>query len=401
MIADMSNLLPGYSTRSASFENESGAPGAGGTVAGGRKGRPCSVVPAGETMVLTELEGPGTVRHFWIAFRLAPPEEMRSLHLEVFYDDSTEPSISVPLLDYFGLPHGRFTEYYSEYSSCAEGRGMSSYLPIPFRSKVRFELQNRSPHPFAIYHQITWTQDPERSGGLLHAVFRRENPTTLGQDFAILEGLRGRGRFAGCNVGVRILEDRTHWYGEGEVKMFIDDDDEYPTICGTGLEDYVSSAWGLGRHSAPYMGSPLHVGPPVVDGEEKTEDLVSFYRWHALDPVVFERGLRVTIQQIGAAFFSAERSDEFHALRTSRMPTGWLPLGEFPELSEISGGGLFERVDDYCATAFVYLEDIQGVPRPDHHTVTADIERLPFEKATTNEDLHRKIDAVLADRLVR
>ena len=225
---------------------------------------------------------------------------MRALFLEVFYDGANEPSVSVPCLDFFGLPHGRPVAYDSALTAAQEGRGFNSYVPMPFDRSIRIELVNGAPRPTILYYQVDYTLQPDLPDdlGRLHVSFRRENPTVLRRDFVIADGLRGPGRFLGCNVGVRVI-DHGAWYGEGEVKIYRDGDDELPTICGTGLEDYVGSAWGMGAHSAPYGGAPLVVG----DGSGPNPDFVGFYRWHVPDPVMFERSLRVTIQQIGAMFF--------------------------------------------------------------------------------------------------
>ena len=165
--------------------------------------------------------------------------------------------------------------------------------------------------------------------GLKGRYDERENPTTPGRDFVVSEGLQGPGRFLGWTGGVRVL-DGTHWWGEGEVKMYFDGE-ERPTICGTGTEDYVDSAWGLGPFAAPESGAPLVVANGK--GHERVNHrLVSFYRWHLSDAVVFERDLRVTVQQLGM---------------------------------DLHGPGLFERSDDWCATAFTYCAEAQRVHRVD------------------------------------
>ena len=124
---------------------------------------------------------------------------------------------------------------------------------MPFAQHVRVEVTNSAPTPMLLYYQIDYTLEPARddADSFLHAAFRRENPTVLRRDFVIADGLVGPGRFVGCNVGVRVL-DEGMWYGEGEVKVYRDGDAEFPTICGTGLEDYVGSAWGLGSHHEYY-----------------------------------------------------------------------------------------------------------------------------------------------------
>src|SRR5262245_18572791 len=139
-------------SRAVTFENPTGARCAGGAAHAGRKGAPSRRIEPGETIVLADLEGPGTIRHVWMTFPPAPPARMRALVLEVFYDGGDEPSISVPALDFFGLPHGRPAAYASALLSAQEGRGFNAYLPIPFRRRIRIELRNASPRPTVLYY---------------------------------------------------------------------------------------------------------------------------------------------------------------------------------------------------------------------------------------------------------
>ena len=238
-----------------------------------------------------------------------------------------------------------------------------------------------------LYYQVDYTLQPELPAdlGLLHVTFRRENPTVMRRDFVIADGLRGPGRFLGCNVGVRVI-DPADWYGEGEVKIYRDGDAELPTICGTGLEDYVGSAWGMGAHSAPYGGAPLI----VESGQQPNPDFVGFYRWHVPDPVMFERDLRVTIQQIGAMFFAAGQEAELEAYEKTNPVAG---EGWLRDLAPgLLAWGIAERVDDYCATAYVYCLEPQPVPRLDIDAALADIERRDYEKALPQEFLSTALD---------
>jgi len=201
------------------------------------------------------------------------------------------------------------------------------------------------------------------------------------QDFVISEGLDGPGRFLGCVVGVRVV-DSGAWYGEGEVKIYRDGDTAFPTICGTGLEDYVGSAWGLGQHAAPYGGAPLIVTPPGDGGSggdlaTPSPDFVGFYRWHLADPVMFERDCRVTIQQIGAVSFRPGQESELEAYERTNPVAG---EGWYRDIDRgILAWGITERVDDYCATAYLYCQERQAVPRVDLATALADIERRDYE----------------------
>lgn len=368
-----------YHSRSISFENPSGARGAGGTKHGGRKGAPARRIEAGERVVLADIEGPGTVRHLWLTVFPARPEVLRALLLEVTYDGLAGPSVSVPLVDFFGVPHGRPVPYASVLTTIQEGRGFNSYLPMPFGARFRLEFVNASARAVPLFYSLDYTLDPpddDRPASHLHVSWRRENPTTLGRDFVIIDGLDGPGRFVGCNVGVRVL-DKGDWYGEGEVKVYLDGDRDHPTICGTGLEDYVGSAWGMGPHAAPYAGAPLEVRPPDPAAQPQP-DFVGFYRWHVPDPILFSTDLRVTIQQIGIFLFRAGQEDEFERRKATRVVAGegWL-VDPSPGLV---GQGIVERVDDYCATAFVYCERPQMVTPVDVELAVADIERRPYEQ---------------------
>lgn len=378
MWLDPSKIDTALDSRAVTFENPTGERGAGGSTFDGRKGAPSRRLGPGEKVTLADVEGPGVIRHIWMTFPPQPPEVMRAMWMEVFYDGAPEPSISVPLLDFFGLPHGRPRPYASALASSQEGRGFNAYFPMPFRRSARIEVTNSAPRPMDLYFQIDYTLEIIEESSYLHIAWRRENPTTMESDFTILDGLRGPGRFLGCVVGVRVTDEGL-WYGEGEVKIYKDGDTDLPTICGTGLEDYVGSAWGLGPHDAPYAGAPVDVRP-----EGRLEpDFVGFYRWHVPDPVMYERDLRVTIQQIGAHFFADEAS--FVAFEKSHPAAGrgW----DMQPRSGLYATGIHERVDDYCAAAFVYCRDAQAVSRLDIAEAVADVGRLDYEHQLPMEGL--------------
>jgi hypothetical protein len=220
-LLDPSHIDPRIDARAATFENPTGARGAGGTAHGGRKGAPNRTLQPGETVVLADLEGPGVIRHIWFTIPTMRPERMRAQVFEVRYDGKDEPSISAPILDLFGLPHGRPKDFTSAVLTAQEGRGFNSYLPMPFRDRIHVTYTNHADRPVTLYYQLDYTLQPQLPAGLgyLHVAFRRENPTVLRQDFVITEGLRGPGRFLGCAVGIRVI-DHANWYGEGEVTVF-------------------------------------------------------------------------------------------------------------------------------------------------------------------------------------
>jgi hypothetical protein len=377
MWPDPSRLDLSLESRAITFENPTGERGAGGASYGGRKGSPWRMIAPGATRTLADIRGPGTIRHVWCTVPPAPPDQLRALMLDVFYDDLEEPSVSVPLLDFFGAPHGRPVDYASLLTVIAEGRGFNAYFPMPFRDRIRVELRNESLGTTQLYFQIDYTLHEElpADAAYLHVTFRRENPTTMRDDFTIVDGLSGPGRFLGCVVGVRPI-DGGRWYGEGEVKVYLDGDRELPTICGTGLEDYVGSAWGMGAHAGPYAGAPLDVRPPESD-MFTIPDYVGFYRWHIPDPIVFASELRVTIQQIGAAWFAPGEEEHADAYFAGNPPAGrGLLHNALPGMAVM---GIAERIDDYSAAAFVYCQTPQAVPRVVAALATANIDRRPYE----------------------
>jgi D-arabinan exo alpha-(1,3)/(1,5)-arabinofuranosidase (non-reducing end) len=377
---DLLAVTPTVDCRAVSFENATGARGAGGRAAGGRKGSPSRRIGPGSRTPLCDLAGPGAIRHVWLTIPPAPPEVMRAVVLEIFHDDLDEPSVSVPVVDFFGVPWGRPVHVATALTSIQEGRGFNSYIPIAFDDRIRIDVFNGSERTLDLYYQLDLTLEPERPVGTaakLHATFRRQNPTVLQDDFVICEGLRGPGRFLGCVVGVRTLTEGL-WYGEGEVKVYLDGDDDLPTICGTGLEDYVGTAWGMGPHQAPYQGSPLDVRPPNRPAM-LSPDFVGFYRWHVPDPIMFAESLKVTIQQIGFQLFVAGEAERLAS--TVVAGNGWV---EHPPPGALAAG-IAERVDDYCATAFVLCSEAQPIPRVDVAAAIADIERREYEQPSSME----------------
>lgn len=373
---DPAHLWPDHESRAVTFENPTGARGAGGTAAGGRKGAPNRVIAPGETIDLVDIAGPGRIGHVWMTvgslpdISVAPPAFLRAQVLEVFYDDQREPSVSVPVPDLFGAVHGVGASYTSSLTTVNERRAYASRVPMPFGDRVRIRYTNAADRPALLYFQVDLLLGPEPPDtGRLHVVFRRENPTALGEDFEIVpDSLRGPGRILGWNGGIRPVAD-PWWWGEGEVKVYFDGEAQ-PTICGTGSEDNWDSAWCLGTYAAPEAGAPLCVAP---GGDDRNGvSLASWYRWHLSDPLVFTHSARMTIQQIGSVFLRAddpEADDVRDRLQTAGH--GWLDLG--------AGGAftLYERADDWCSTAFVYCAEPQPVARYDVAAGTADLTGVP------------------------
>ena len=198
------------------------------------------------------------------------------------------------------------------------------------------------------FYEVDWTIGDEHGPDTLwfHAHWRRENPTTLREDFVFLPHIQGRGRYLGVNFGVIADLSTYHrtWWGEGEVKIFLDGDCGRPTLCGTGTEDYIGTGWGQNRYGNLYQGCPLADNARMHYG---------FYRLHIPDPVFFQREIRATIQQIGNA--GAEGSE---MLRRRGLPVYY---GE--ELADLDKYGNFERQDDWSSCAWFYLDrPVNGLP---------------------------------------
>ena len=330
---------PTLKSRAITAENQTGAVGQGGQEGKGRKGLPCLWnLEKDQVYTFAEIEGPGMIRHIWITVQNTGPEKMRNLILRFYWDGQDTPSVEAPLSDFFGVSHGRTAAYESEYITMPEGKGFNCYFPMPFAKKAKLTVTNETGEDAGMFfYQVDYTlgDEVDKDCPYFHAQFRRDPNTTMYEDYVILDGVKGRGRYLGANIGLIDRFAGTEvWWGEGEVKMFIDGDQGFPTICGTGAEDYAGSGWGLGEFHAREMGSPLAKSP-----------YHSFYRFHVRDPIYFNEEIKVTIQQIGNDG-SPDAAD----------PEG--PLGEFIEKGfykkDTLGGGIFERVDDMCSTAYWY-----------------------------------------------
>jgi hypothetical protein len=332
-------------TRWASPENPLAEKGAGAKENAGRKGRPFISIPAGGEAVLAEARGTsGTLRRIWLSFGERSPRFLRGLRLQMFWDEARTPAVDAPLGDYFGHMMGRMAPFQSAFFSSPEGRSFVCHVPMPFRRAMRVVVRNESGRELPnLYYDIDYTLGDAHGEDVLyfHAHFRRENPTTLQKDYEFLPLVRGRGRFLGVFFGV-IVDQKKYsftWWGEGEAKIYLDGDRDYPTLVGTGTEDYIGTAWGQGRFDHLYQGCP------VADSEKMQ---FSFYRFHVPDPIYFYEDIRATIQQIG--YLNPRWMGLVHQLGTRLYKAG-PGLVERGPLEE----GLFERQDDWSSVAYFYL----------------------------------------------
>ncbi len=330
-------------TRWASPENPTGAPGEGGQANDGRKGRPCVNIKAGASLTLAQVQGAsGMVRRIWITINDRRPAMLRGLRLDIFWDGATDPAVSAPLGDFFGQPLGRMVSFQSALFSSPEGRSFNACLPMPFRSGMKIVVTNETDAELKMFfYDVDYTLGDEHGPDALylHAHWRRENPTKLMRDFEVLPKVTGRGRFLGAFYGAIADTQRyfNTWWGEGELKVFLDGDTRLPTLCGTGTEDLIGTGWGQGRYDHLYQGCHL------ADGERMQ---YGFYRLHIPDPIYFHHDLRATIHQIGWTGHdtAAQMRERGEAVHLNHQPL------------EEGKGGIFEREDDWCACAYFYLD---------------------------------------------
>ena len=259
----------------------------------GWKVSPCIDLMAGDSFTFADITGPGIIRHIWITVR---KEHLRNLRLEVFWDDATAPSICVPLGDFFCQAWGKPEAITALLVNVNSVGGMNCYIPMPFRKKARFVIHNDGPQDVnGFFYTVNYTlEDIPENACYLHCSWRREHATVPGNDLVIADGIEGRGHFLGCFLAWQ--QNSNGWWGEGEVKMFIDDDKEFPTICGTGTEDYFGGAWGFqgGSYSAPWLGFSSIIGENRTIGARMT-----MYRFHGPDPIYFQKSFRATCQALG------------------------------------------------------------------------------------------------------
>ena len=262
------------------------------------KVRPCVSLPAQSVTTLMDVDGPGTITHIWMT---TAPDAYRDLILRVYWDDEETPSIESPLGDFFACPFKKQLKITAIPMNVNPTGAMNCYFPMPFRKHARMTIENREPQArdcffYAISYELGEVADDE---AYFHAQFRRANPLPYMEDYTIVDGIRGKGHYVGTVMGWQ--QNSEGWWGEGEVKAFIDGDGEFPTYCGTGTEDYFGGAWGfLDNFSAPFLGYQ----DTMTLGEHPREtnsvgNRHALYRFHIMDPIRFETDLKVTIQALG------------------------------------------------------------------------------------------------------
>ena len=314
-------------SRSISAENPTGAPGQGAKaipdendkfdpgwpareLGEGWKVRPYINIKAGETATIMDTEGPGVIRHIWLTY---DPEYDRNLVIRIYWDGESSPSVVAPLGDFFCNAWEGAQNIISEPINVNPRGGKNCYFPMPFKQHARVTVTNDSTRDLrGFYYTINYTLEQVPEDALyFHAWWRRTNPLTIGEEYVLVDRIKGRGQYVGTFMAWQ--QNNAGWWGEGEIKMFIDGDNEYPTICGTGTEDYFGGAWCFvekrtgpagsklnaetsvtGEYSAPYLGFQVVEGENLAAGARMT-----LYRFHTLDPVFFKKDLKVTMQALG------------------------------------------------------------------------------------------------------
>jgi hypothetical protein len=318
--SNMGNLyqLSDAKSRSISPENFTGEKGKGGMATEGTgsnaardlgqgwKVSPSVKIKPKTTFTLGEITGPGSIQHIW----MTPTGNWRYSILRFYWDDEKEPSIETPVGDFFAMGWGHYAQLSSLAVTVNPGSAFNCYWPMPFRKKCRITLENIADEEMTLYYQIDYilTEVPS-DAAYFHAQFRRTNPLPNKTDYVLTDGIKGKGHYVGTYMAWG--SNNNGWWGEGEIKFFMDGDDKYPTICGTGTEDYFCGSYNFDtkkknaagvetsqftEFTTPYSG--LH---QVIrgDGMYLSSQRYGMYRWHVTDPIRFEKDLKVTIQALG------------------------------------------------------------------------------------------------------
>ncbi|MBS0630990.1 MAG: DUF2961 domain-containing protein [Verrucomicrobia bacterium] len=304
-----------------------GAPEQGRHLGRGWKASPCLPIKSGETVTLMDNAGPGVIRHMWITF---DQKIRRQVILRIYWDGATQPSVECPIGDFMCQGWNKDQNITALPINVNPQGGMNCFFPMPFRKHARITVENGAsidiPH---FFYTINYTLEPVPEESLyFHAQFRRVNPLPYKDVYTILDGVTGHGHYVGTFMSWQ--QNSSGWWGEGEIKMYLDGDREWPTICGTGTEDYFGGAWCFSpdNFSAPYFGFQHVVGKSGQTGARMT-----MYRFHMQDPVFFKKDLKVTMQALGWRDHGLPNA-RYHALQDDIASVAYwyqtLPAAPFP-----------------------------------------------------------------------
>ncbi len=306
--------LSNAKTRSISPENFTGEKGKGGMATTGTNQRaarelgqgwkisPSVRIGSGKTFTLADIKGPGAIQQIW----MTPTGHWRYLILRMYWDGEKEPSVEVPVGDFFGCGWCKYAPLVSLPVCVNPGSAFNCYWVMPFRKSAKITIENIGEKTETVYYQINYTlTDVPEDEAYFHAQFRRTNPLPYKEVYTIVDGIRGKGHYVGTYMAWQV--NNNGWWGEGEIKFYMDGDTQFPTICGTGTEDYFCGSYGFhvtgedgkrkyAEFTTPFAGMHQVIRP---DGLDSANQRFGLYRWHVMDPVRFEKDLRVTIQALG------------------------------------------------------------------------------------------------------
>lgn len=316
----MSNLyrLSDAKSRSISPESFTGEKGKGGMATTGTgvnasrdlgqgwKVSPSIVIKSKTTFTIAEMSGPGCIQHIW----MTPTGNWRYTIIRIYWDDETTPSVEAPVGDFFCMGWGKYSPLQSLAVAVNPGSAFNCYWPMPFRKKCKITMENVADEDMYLYYQVDYIlTDVPDDAAYFHAQFRRTNPLPYKEDYVLVDGIKGRGQYVGTYMAIGVSNNG--WWGEGEIKFFMDDDAKFPTICGTGTEDYFCGSYDFDTRKKNDAGvetvnytefcSPYTGLPQVIRGDGHYDVMQRFglYRWHITDPIRFEKNLKVTIQSLG------------------------------------------------------------------------------------------------------
>ena len=310
---DLSNLyrVSNARSRSISPENFTGEKGKAGMATEGTgknaardlgqgwKVSPSVVIKAKTTFTLGEIKGPGCIQQIW----MTPTGNWRRSILRFYWDGETEPSVECPVGDFFACGWGKYCQLSSQPVCVNPGSAFNCYWPMPFHHSAKVTMQNIDEKDMVLYYQINYALgDVAKDAGYFHAQYHREAPLKQKGLYTILDGVKGQGQYVGTYLAWEVHSPG--WWGEGEIKFFMDGDKDFPTICGTGTEDYFCGSYDFENSetkkyqvfNTPYTGL-AQVLP--ADKIYEVGQKFGLYRWHIPDAIRFEKDLKVTIQALG------------------------------------------------------------------------------------------------------
>jgi hypothetical protein len=356
---ELYTMPKGQHSRISSFENLNGVKGGGGKTNQTGKGAAFESLKAGESKTLLNVNSAGMIQRIWVTISDRSLTMLRSLRLRMYWDGTDKPAVDVPFGDFFCVGLGRPIAFQSALFTDPEGRSFNCYIPMPFKKGAKVVLTNESKTDLgSLYFDIDYVlmDNPQADMLYFHACWNRSIRSALTKDFELLPAVSGKGRFLGVNVGVNVDANYGHtWWGEGEVKMYIDGDTAYPTINGTGSEDYIGTGWGEGTFTHLYQGCTV---------ADTAKGQYAFYRFHIPDAVYFNENFKATIQEIGGG-----TQEEVKSMIAKGIPLkpvsvagekNFTRLLDHPrQLTDVNfpkGWINFYRIDDYSATAYFYLD---------------------------------------------